>query len=286
MNPYLLDLPAAISFSGGRTSGYLLRHILDAFGGQPANLVVSFQNTSAEHPKTYEFVERVAQEWDVEIIWLEMVLGKQGSGHKRAEDVMVVTPETARKDGEVFEDLIRNRQFLPNPVMRFCTESMKVKALSQYIDRLPAFCEPQAEVYTHAIGLRADEPRRVHRVLGLREKLRQEVVCPLFDAKVDKEAVLKWWSEQPFDLELPHPAMGNCVGCMLKTRRQTEELMTVMPSAFDWWIRMEEEAVPGGRFRKDRPTYATIRRIVKEQGWLFDPNGPDDESQIPCMCTD
>ena len=33
-NPYLLDLPAVVSFSGGRTSGFMLRHILDAHGGQ------------------------------------------------------------------------------------------------------------------------------------------------------------------------------------------------------------------------------------------------------------
>jgi 3'-phosphoadenosine 5'-phosphosulfate sulfotransferase (PAPS reductase)/FAD synthetase len=263
----------------------MLRQVLDAHGGQPDDLVVSFQNTSAEHPKTYEFVERVAQEWGVEIVWLEMILGEHGTGHRRAEDVMVVTPETARKDCEVFEDLIRNRQFLPNPVMRFCTESMKVKALSQYLDTLPAFCEPQAEVYTHAIGLRGDEPHRVHRVTGLREKLRQEVVCPLYDAGVDKEEILRWWEGQPFDLELPHPAAGNCVLCPLKSRHQTEELMAVMPEFADWWIRMEEEVVPTGRFRKDRPSYAAMKKLLDEQGWLFDPNGPDDET-IPCMCTD
>ena len=33
MNPYLIEGPAVISFSGGRTSGYMLKHILDAHGG-------------------------------------------------------------------------------------------------------------------------------------------------------------------------------------------------------------------------------------------------------------
>jgi hypothetical protein len=40
VSPYLLDLPAVVSFSGGRTSGFMLRHILDAHGGQPDDLKV------------------------------------------------------------------------------------------------------------------------------------------------------------------------------------------------------------------------------------------------------
>ena len=31
-NPYLVPRPAVVSFSGGRTSGYMLKHIVDAAG--------------------------------------------------------------------------------------------------------------------------------------------------------------------------------------------------------------------------------------------------------------
>ena len=34
LNPYLIKGPALISFSGGRTSGYMLNHILEAHGGR------------------------------------------------------------------------------------------------------------------------------------------------------------------------------------------------------------------------------------------------------------
>ena len=74
MNPYLLDLPAVISFSGGRTSGYLLRHILDAFGGQPDDLVICFQNTGLEHEKTYEFIAQVEDAWEIDLVSLEYTL--------------------------------------------------------------------------------------------------------------------------------------------------------------------------------------------------------------------
>ena len=33
-NPYRVPRPAVISFSGGRTSAYMLRHIVDAYGGR------------------------------------------------------------------------------------------------------------------------------------------------------------------------------------------------------------------------------------------------------------
>ena len=33
-NPYRVPRPAVVSFSGGGTSGYLLKHILDAYGGR------------------------------------------------------------------------------------------------------------------------------------------------------------------------------------------------------------------------------------------------------------
>jgi hypothetical protein len=48
-NPYLITGPALISFSGGRTSAFMLRQILDAHGGTlPDDVVVAFANTGKE----------------------------------------------------------------------------------------------------------------------------------------------------------------------------------------------------------------------------------------------
>jgi len=39
-NPYLIEAPALISFSGGRTSACMLKQIIDAYGGQlPADII-------------------------------------------------------------------------------------------------------------------------------------------------------------------------------------------------------------------------------------------------------
>ena len=57
----LPDGKVQISFSGGRTSGYMLYKILEANNGLPSNAVVSFQNTGKEMPETLDFVQQVSE---------------------------------------------------------------------------------------------------------------------------------------------------------------------------------------------------------------------------------
>ncbi len=61
-DPYLIEGPALISFSGGRTSAYLLKHVLDAYGGTlPNNVIACFANTGKEMPQTLDFVRDCGQ---------------------------------------------------------------------------------------------------------------------------------------------------------------------------------------------------------------------------------
>ena len=71
-NPYRVPRPAVVSFSGGRTSGYMLKHVVDAYGGRlPDDIAVVFANTGMEHPATLDFVDRCAHAWDIHIHWVE-----------------------------------------------------------------------------------------------------------------------------------------------------------------------------------------------------------------------
>lgn len=56
-NPYRITGPALISFSGGRTSAFMVWNILQAHGGTlPDDVVVAFANTGKEREETLRFV--------------------------------------------------------------------------------------------------------------------------------------------------------------------------------------------------------------------------------------
>ena len=73
INPYKIEPPALISFSGGRTSGFMLKQIIDAYEGVlPKDIYAVFANTGKEMPQTLDFVKDCADKWDIDIIWLEL----------------------------------------------------------------------------------------------------------------------------------------------------------------------------------------------------------------------
>ena len=81
MNPYLIDEPAVISFSGGRTSAYMLYKVLEAHGGRlPDHVVVAFSNTGKEMPQTLDFVDRCSKEWDVPSVLMMTLKALGGFG--------------------------------------------------------------------------------------------------------------------------------------------------------------------------------------------------------------
>ena len=265
-NPYKVEPPFVMSFSGGRTSGYLLRMVLDAWEGKlPVGGVVMFANTGREHAKTLDFVKQV-ERW-CPIVWIEYRI--------EAPKFAVVDSETASRDGEPFAALVESKKYLPNPVARFCTSDLKVIPMRRYMESI-GFPD-----YTTILGLRADEPRRVSK---LRNDPTRDIAMPLADAGVDREAVIAWWEANDFDLELPNndPAFGNCDLCFLKGMARVERVIREQPELAQWWI--DQETRVGARFRKDRPTYYQIRTQITEQGVLF--NESSDDHTIPCDCTD
>jgi hypothetical protein len=71
--PFMIDpdQPTGISFSGGRSSAYMLWRILDANGGLPEHTRVCFANTGKEAEATLRFVRNCGERWRVPITWIE-----------------------------------------------------------------------------------------------------------------------------------------------------------------------------------------------------------------------
>jgi 3'-phosphoadenosine 5'-phosphosulfate sulfotransferase (PAPS reductase)/FAD synthetase len=283
-SPYHTEGPAIISFSGGRTSGYMLRQILDAHGGTlPDDIKAVFCNTGKERPETLNFVQECGERWGVHITWLEY---RYTDGKHRCE---VVSHNSASRSGEPFNQLIGARGFLPNPVSRFCSIEMKIRTTYRWVR-----AELGWDHWTTVIGLRADEPRRVAKskarsTLG---KDRFDTDCPLARAGVTKQHVSEFWGAQPFDLRLLNvngtTPDGNCDNCFLKSLANIAGRARRDPGSLVWWAEAEAEAEArtnkpsGARFRSDRPGYAEIIRTAGQQGDMIG----DEESALDCACTD
>ena len=111
-NPYRVPRPAVISFSGGRTSGFLLKHVVDAYDGRlPASISVVFANTGLERPETLDFVDRCAVAWSVPVHWVQY---DWDAPHR----TRVVDHATASRNGEPFAALIDRKGFVPNPTLQ------------------------------------------------------------------------------------------------------------------------------------------------------------------------
>lgn len=279
MNPYLIEGPAIISFSGGRTSGYMLHQILDA--GLQDDVHVVFANTGKEMEETLKFVQECSDRWGVHVTWLEYQAAEEPKDRWRLVDF-----ETASRNGEPFEQVNRKKRFLPNPVTRFCTSELKVKAMARWIAATMAW-----PAWTSVVGIRADEPRRVARI-SVPNRDRDERYAPLAVAGVGVEDVLAFWKSQSFDLALPvidnKTYHGNCDLCFLKGYNQVQNLIREEPARAIWWAQ-EEQAVgelaekkTGAFFRCDRPSYTEMYEHSLDQPELF----PWDDQLIDCFCGD
>lgn len=299
-DPFVVTGRTAISVSGGRTSGYMLWRVLQANGSRlPDDCVAMFANTGKENEETLCFVRDMQEHWGVPIVWLEYrsSLEHLGALLKVPDDAPAPTFarvdfDTASRKGEPFKALIRRRQFLPNPVSRFCTSELKIRTMHRYLASL-GWRDDGGE-WDQMVGIRADEQRRVAKIRSRgasTETVRETMCMPLADAGVALAEVSAFWAAQPFDLGLPvingRTPDGNCDLCFLKPPAVRLGIMKRKPLASVWWIEAEAEAEAksgaGARFNKyGEPDYASLAAYARDQRDLFDP----DEEAIACFCGD
>lgn len=142
------DLPHIVKFSGGKTSGMLLFALLE--GGlmrAERGDVVVFNNTSAEHPKTYEFVrqckEIVEQKYKIPFFWVEFQTYEDASNgnYARRPSFRLVNdapfssenPDGYKSRGEVFEEMISWKGFVPTFFQRICTKNLKLETTRTFL---------------------------------------------------------------------------------------------------------------------------------------------------------
>jgi hypothetical protein len=272
IDPFKITEPTCISFSGGRTSAYMLWRVLQSNGGKlPEEAIVCFANTGKEDEATLEFVQACSDNWNVDIHWVE---------YRDADPAFErVIFDSASRNGEPFEALIKKRNYLPNPVTRFCTSELKIRTIHKYLKSLGWDHNEEMDW----VGMRADEQRRA-------AKIADKSRIPLVTAGITKQHISAFWKAQLFDLGLPNnngvTMHGNCDLCFLKGGAQVLSLIAEKPERAVWWAKMEALALAskpsGAVFRSDRPNYAQMAAFAADQRDMFDPT----EEGISCFCGD
>ena len=221
-----------VSFSGGRTSAYLVHLMEQKQINEGWDVEYIFNDTGAEHPKTYEFIRNVVKHWGIDLTCLQSVVDSElgvGNGYR------LLTIDSIGWDNleNVKANIKKYGQFtIKNP---FCTERMKTLPTRKYL------LDKYGNDYMQWLGMRIDEPRRLKNF---------EVQTDFFDGqkKVDKKIrylahlsdftkqdILDWWDRQPFDLEISEH-LGNCIFCIKKGAKKVALAARDCPEQAKQWI--------------------------------------------------
>jgi len=232
-----------VSFSGGRTSGYMTKMLLDKYADK-YEIKVVFANTGFENEATLQFVHDCDTHFGFNSVWIEGVTHPtkgDGMTHK------IVTFETAARKGEPFESIIK-KYGISNMESPNCSKNLKRVPIEHYMKSIGW----TKWAYEVAIGIRTDEIRRV------KDATDRQVVYPLVHwFPTDKQDVLDWWEEQAFDLQLLEH-QGNCKTCWKKSFKKLITLHNEDSSQFDFFERMETE---NGHVGPEFEKYDAPRRV-------------------------
>lgn len=238
-----------VSFSGGRTSAYLV-YLIESMrksGEWTDPVEYIFMDTGAEHPKTYEFIKKCVEHFGIELTCLHGDFNQPvGQGHS----YKVVSVDECKHDmvNGPFAQLMR-KYGAPTVMSAWCTSRMKEETHDKY-------CNDKYGKgnYVTWLGIRADEPRRLK--IGRNPQLRYMAEITDFE----KDDVLDFWQGMPFDLEIQEH-LGNCVFCIKKSANKIALAARDEPYLAEQWQRAIENATD----RLNQPTEKTHGGLFPEK---------------------
>lgn len=231
-----------ISFSGGETSAYLAKWMLDNKSSE-YDMVFVFANTGDEEEETLKFIDLCSSRWNIDIVWVESVVHhgeRVGSTHR------VVNFNTASRNREPFKEVIK-KYGIPNQNFLHCNREMKLNPIKSYMKSIGW------KNYKTAIGIRVDEFDRMNKH---RKKL--GLIYPFIsDKPTTKQEVSYWWSNQDFRLNLKS-YNTNCRTCWKKSDKVLSKIYKDNPNYFNFNKEMES------LYGKDKYTFFRNGRTTDE----------------------
>ena len=218
-----------VSFSGGRTSAYLVYLMEKKRKVLGWDVEYVFMDTGAEHPKTYEFIKDVVKNFKIKLTCLRtVVIPEMGKGCS----YKVVDINDCINDLAPFKEVVK-KYGVPKNHMPHCTLHMKTSPFKKYC--ADKFGKGN---YVTWLGIRIDEPRRIKKdAKGI------EYMASISD--FDSDDVLNWWGDQSFDLgfDINSGWLGNCVFCHKKSNSKLALAAIDEPkllSEFDTMVNSDE----------------------------------------------
>lgn len=226
---------------------------------------VVFANTGQEHDNTLEFVDRCDKEFNLNITWIEAVVNPEKG---KATTHKVVDFETATRMNDLngpFNDVIK-KYGIPNMGARnVCNRDLKLQPIRSFRKTIEGYKNALT-----AIGIRADEPKRLS---GKRDDhwKKENIVYPLAHwFETDKQDVNDFWEDQSFNLKIQEYE-GNCCFCWKKSLRKHLTMICENPHYFKFSRAMEEmyprnnvkEGLPDRKFFRQHMSTENLFELAK-----------------------
>ncbi len=222
------DKPIIVSFSGGRSSAMMVMLFENNKYLRNLEKHYVFANTGRETSSTLNFIREFqrVQQFD-----LKLIEGVVHNDERKSSTHQIVDFQTLSREGEPFENMIV-KYGLPNVAFPHCTRELKINPIRSFIKNDLGYKNGE---FIQAIGMRADEPRRIRQ--------NDEFIYPLFDFGLTKADVNEFWNHEDvknYTLNIEE-FEGNCDLCFKKSWSKLKLMASKKTSAILWWDDMQEK---------------------------------------------
>jgi hypothetical protein len=263
------------SLSGGKTSSYIAKHY-------PAGInIFALVRIEADYckPKDKGLVKYVSEKIGMDFI-----------ATAESDKTLVVVRELEQLigqeikwvTGKTFEQVIFDKNAIPNQMMRFCTTEMKIRPIfdwwhnelsPQKVDMRIGFrydeiergyeknnegvlTKKQEKPFKHIIGKHPSGKNKWKETQWRRESF------PLIDDRVTHFEIYKWAMSTGIDF----PSDSNCVGCFWKKPQQLRMNFDTEPNKMRWFKEMEQKM--NRRWKKEM-TYQAVEKLGLQLDFNF-----------------
>jgi len=260
-----------VSFSGGRTSAYLCHLMIELYGKENVDFI--YMDTGAEHPKTYEFIKKVDKYLGLNLVCLRGDFNQPlGKGHT----YKIISINDICHDLGPYREMVK-KYGTPGSSSAWCTSRMKEETHDKYCNDKYGkgnyetwlgirADEPRRVIGEHlgikwvSRGLSAYDLTITlqhielnHPVINgigdiykdiqdfINKKIDKNIRFMTEACDAEKEDVLNWWDNQPFDLDIPE-WLGNCVFCFKKSDLKIAAAAHDEPELYQEWLEMIDSA--------------------------------------------